>query len=222
MKFFRQYSSDRVIIKEFVSKLEMRKLDKDFVIFKNEDIGYSFFIVLWGEVALVNDQILNCNGRNKIVSDPNYKSVQKFSRGMVFGEETVIEGTKKSVERTMNAVCTQQTTVLVMGSLDYYKITHSYDKELRKEMKKILLNCEAFLNFEDSKINYIVSKMKLKHYDMASEVLTAGELVTDLCIVRNGVVKLIKTLPRPMMHSMTSPLSAAASPVSPNRGTNTL
>ena len=200
VKFFSQYSSDRGIISEFASQLEMRKMPKDFVIYKTEDIGHSFYIVLWGEVVLLNDQIMNSNGRNKILCDPNYKSIQRFGRGQVFGEETVEEGNKKSIERTLNAVCSQDTTLLVMRALDYHKIAKNYDKELRKEMKKTLMNCKPFSNFDSAKIDYIVTKMKLKYYDMASEVLTSGEHVKNLCIVRNGVVKLVRTLPKPSVN----------------------
>jgi hypothetical protein len=92
VKFFAHFASDRTIISDFSSKLHSRKVEKDILVFKTEDIGYQFFIVLKGEIALVNDQILNSRGRNKMISDPNNKSVLKFGRGQIFGEEVVTSG----------------------------------------------------------------------------------------------------------------------------------
>lgn len=187
-------------MREFVSQLEMVKVEKEEIVYRNSDIGHSFYVVLWGEVALLSDLMLNSNGRNKILSDANFKSLTRFGRAQIFGEEAVAETTTRSVERSMNAICTQSATLLVMVAADYYRIARTYDTELRGEMKNILLNCKIFADFEESKIDYLVSKMKLIFHDIATEILVSGQAVKDICIVRKGVVKLIKSLPRPVIN----------------------
>eukprot|EP00596_Hydrurales_sp_CCMP1899_P005345 CAMPEP_0119043616 /NCGR_PEP_ID=MMETSP1177-20130426/24079_1 /TAXON_ID=2985 /ORGANISM="Ochromonas sp, Strain CCMP1899" /LENGTH=422 /DNA_ID=CAMNT_0007012105 /DNA_START=134 /DNA_END=1403 /DNA_ORIENTATION=+ len=122
VKFFAHFASDRSIISEFSSKLSSRRVEKDVLVYQTDDTGHQFFIVLKGEIALVNDQILNSRGRNKMISDPNNKSVLKFGRGQIFGEEVVTSGKTRSIERTMNALCLQPTTLLMMNMVDYQEI----------------------------------------------------------------------------------------------------
>jgi hypothetical protein len=91
-----------------------------------------------------------------------------------------------------------------MNMVDYQEIAGNHDRALRKEIKKAILNCKVFSNFDEKKVDYLVSIAKLKYYDISSEVLSAGQSVKDLCIIRSGVVKLVKAISESLLYTPPS------------------
>lgn len=198
--FFSHYSCDRRALGDFAKKSDMRTIEKGGVIYRAGEHAHSLLIVLSGEIVLVPFERTETHVDNIPPAGNvpySFKSMQKLTKGMVIGEEEIDYG-DYPVRRTSSAVCTQMSTILELQSTDYKAVARRCDVDLRAEMKKMVLSCKPFSNFDETKINYIVSKMKVMYYTMGEELLSSGEVMRDLCIVRSGVVKLIKELPQPM------------------------
>ena len=210
--FFSFYSCDRKALGEFAKKLDMRTIEKGGVVYRSGEHAHSLLIVLSGEIVLVpfdktETHVDNIPPAGNVPY--SFKSMQKLTKGMVIGEDEIDYG-EYPVRRTTSAVCSQISTILELQSTDYKAVKRKCDIDLRTEMKKMVLSCKPFSNFDDAKINYIVSKMKVMYYNMGEELLASGEVMKDMCIVRSGVVKLIKGLPQPMTCSSPSPVESVA------------
>ena len=188
LKFFAGFASDRDLIFKIASNVELATYPKDEFIFEQGMIGLHFFMVLDGEVSIV---------RCKKDSDGEIREMStlvKLFRGQTFGE-TALES--KGGFRTAGALATQHTHLLTMHVDIYKTLIMQYKSVLRLEVRSVLSSCPAFTDWEDSYIEQLASSALIRNFGVGIEILKEGDVSKNLYIIKQGMIKLIKSMDKP-------------------------
>lgn len=184
-KFFAEFSAQDVfyqVAREV--QLEIYKPDK--VIFEEREIGRKFYLILDGEVSIV---------KVKHMEDYDETTVLvKLYRGQSFGE-TALES--KDGHRTAGAVATQLTRLLMLNCDDYHVILAKHKVKLKEEVLLALSTSAIFADWEKNKLEQLAGYVVVRSYGGNNEILLAGDKVTSVMMIKSGIVKLIKKMPKP-------------------------
>ena len=127
------------------------------------------------------------------------KIIRNVARGesfCVFDEDTVRTGGTDEYEGAV-AVAVQNCTLLTLSSEEYSRVMIEYQDVLREEVRVVLDHCDVFRDWDPVSLDRLSSVVMLKPFGANVEILRAGDTVPYLCIIKRGVVKLIKAIDRP-------------------------
>ena len=117
LKFFQSLASDAKVMAEIACKMDMVAFDMGDFIFEKGDPGSHFYVILDGEISIV-DTTKNADG--EIV---NMVTFVKLFRGQTFGE-TALES--KGGKRTAGAFISRKAHLLTLEADDYQRIMSRY------------------------------------------------------------------------------------------------
>mmetsp|Transcript_2982 Transcript_2982/g.4523 ORF Transcript_2982/g.4523 Transcript_2982/m.4523 type:complete len:594 (-) Transcript_2982:264-2045(-) len=188
VKFFSGIASDPIVMRDCAKRIKLITFEKDDYVFYEGDIGKSFYILADGEVSIVK-QARSLDGEKS-----KLEVLTKLFRGQTFGE-TALDN--EDGKRSAGAIASQRTNLLCMDVADYKRIFANYRLALRNDIREILASCAIFSTWSSEDLDKLADHAVVKTYSANSVLLQKGMPVTDLYIVRRGVVKLMKEIPTP-------------------------
>ncbi len=198
LKFFQSLASDAEVMAQIACKMDMVAFDMGDFIFEKGDPGSHFYVILDGEISIV-DTTKNADG--EIV---NMVTFVKLFRGQTFGE-TALES--KGGKRTAGAFISRKAHLLTLEADDYQRIMSRYKSVLQEEVEQVLKLCPVFVDWEKKKQKQLASYFISLHYSPGSVILEAGKPVNKLYIIKRGIVKVVKAINKPKI-SMKDTLNA--------------
>mmetsp|Transcript_20879 Transcript_20879/g.19026 ORF Transcript_20879/g.19026 Transcript_20879/m.19026 type:complete len:652 (+) Transcript_20879:19-1974(+) len=187
LKFFSKFHNDRDFLRRIAIKLELEIYNKDDIIFHEGHVGHHFYMILDGEVSIVKTKVYK---KSKLIENI---TLVKLFRGQTFGE-TALDGNGL---RTAGAVATQQTYLLVLHERDYHGIMSKFKTSVRKEVYDLLSTVLIFQTWNDEKLIQLANSAIIEQYGPNYNIIKMGDTVTHLCIIKRGMVKLLKTIDKP-------------------------
>ena len=184
-KFFAEFSAQDVFY-QVAREVQLEIYKQDKVIFQEHEIGRKFYLILDGEVSIV---------KVKHMEDYDETTVLvKLYRGQSFGE-TALES--KDGHRTAGAIATQMSRLLVLNVDDYHIILAKHKVKLKEEVLLALSGSAIFADWEKNKLEQLAGFVVVRSYGGNNEILLAGDKVTSVMMIKSGIVKLIKKMPKP-------------------------
>lgn len=114
-------------------------------------------------------------------------------RGQSFGE-TALE--VAGGLRSAGAIASQLTTLLTLYVTDYQMILSHFKAGLMEEVYTVLMTSFFFDGWEEEKLKKLAGSAICKHYGANNEIIKAGEKVSTLMMIKSGIVKLVKQMPK--------------------------
>lgn len=190
LKFFAPFAADHALMTTIAGKVELCRFAHGDAVFEEGMLGEHFYMVLDGEV-----QIVRCKkDQDGFVKDTTV--LVTLFRGQTFGETAIESATGL---RTAGAIASSKTgtKLLAMHVDDYKQVILGYKLVLRGEVKTVLQSCPAFRELTDGALNTLAEQAVLRNFGSNTEIQKAGEPSHVLFIVKQGIVKLGKTVPKP-------------------------
>ena len=190
LKFFVNVQ-ERKILRRIAEGIQITKYEKDEYIFQEGDPGEHFYMIVGGEISIVK------NVKDK---DGEFQEITlvKLYRGHTFGD-TALES--KGGLRTAGAKCTNKAYMLTLHADPYNEIMSSYRTLLTKEVKDVLSHNELFSTWDEEQLNILAGKAVVKHFGANMELVKAGDHVHTLYIIKCGLLRIMKRIERPPLHS---------------------
>lgn len=188
LKFFHAFKNDEHTLREIAGEVELAELQKDDFLFEAGMLGEHFYMILDGEISIV---LCKKNADGDILST---NVLVKLYRGQTFGE-TALESS--GGVRSAGALASQPSGLLSLHVDIYKRIVGAYKQHLRAEVRLVLVSCPAFSEFSDEALDTLAREAIMRNYHSNKEILKEGDSSKYLCIVKQGLVKVIKKLKRP-------------------------
>jgi len=172
LKVFSDFSNRSAMYK-IANNLELHHYRRGKFIFRQNDPGLHFFIVLDGEISIVkykshlipsNNTVPNNNEKSEeneeenqdeeagVISATHYDVIWKCYRGQSFGE-TALEC--EGGLRTAGAVATRQSTLMALHVDPFRLVLTAFKRAQTEEVKILLKNSMLFDGWEEEKIDYL-------------------------------------------------------------------
>lgn len=193
LKFFAPFSNNKDVINKISQKLELATFAKGSFIFHEGDFGDQFFIIYDGEVSIVKM-------KKTIDDNEELKVLVKMYRGQSFGE-TALES--QGGLRTAGALSSQLTRLFTLRAEDYQTILSQYKSVLSEEVRHVLGSSLLFNSWEPSKLDYLSSFAVVRGFGANTEILKANEKCNNLYLIKSGIVKIMKSMPKPDISNIT-------------------
>lgn len=201
LKFFSSFQSNREILDQVASKVELLTYQKGDTVFDEGQPGHHFYIILDGEISIV-----------RIKKDPDSTMdhtivLVRMFRGQTFGE-TALES--KGGLRTAGAQASQNARLLSLHAEQYNTILSSFRTILKEEVRAILGSSYLFQDWESEKLDYLASLAIIRNFDANAEIMKANEPVASLMMIKSGIVQLIKSIPKNVIGNLKKAVSEEA------------
>jgi CRP-like cAMP-binding protein len=125
-------------------------------------------------------------------------------KGDTFGETAL---KSEDGKRSANAKCTQSSILLIIQCEDYLAIEAEHEVFLREQKLQMVRRCPAFRNIKEHTQIRVADRMHIKRYDANTVITNRGEKSRTLCLVRKGMIKVLKSTPLDLCEQV-SPVSA--------------
>lgn len=190
LKFFAPFIKDNALMQSIAMKVELNRYEQGDPIFEEGMKGEHFYMVLDGEVSIVKCK-KNIDGY--VVSTT---VLVVLFRGQTFGE-TALESVGGF--RTAGALATSKTgtALLSMHVDDYKSIILGYKLVLRGEVRQVLKSCPAFVELSQESLDTLAESAVLRNFGIGIEIFQAGDPSKHLYILKQGIVRLTKEIPKP-------------------------
>lgn len=132
----------------------------------------------------------------------------KLGCGQYFGENAL---QSKEGLRTASALATKKTRLLVLHADDYQSILSGFKDVIRVQVRKTLSSSTCILRFMKAAIlDQLSTFVIVRNYPMNHEIVSHGSRMSSLYLIKSGIVKIIKAIPK---EGMQSAIAAGASRV---------
>ena len=188
VKFFSSMT-DRYQLSRIACALELVTYKKDDFIFHEGDIGNHFFIIFEGEASIA-----------KVKKDPKGNIVSKLVLvtlfpGQAFGETALAI---KDGVRSAAAYCSGKTLSMLSLYIDDYQIImKEYQAVFFKDVSERFNTYPMFKTFTKEMMNEVISSAVVRNFAADKVLLTKGSTNSQLFIIKQGIVKVIKHIKRP-------------------------
>jgi CRP-like cAMP-binding protein len=210
VKLFSSFASNRTLLTKIASRIEIRYYEKGKFVFQEGDDGDCCYIILDGEVSIVKlksnqiylEEMFNIDEDDvdEILSRITDKTtLVRLFRGHHFGE-TALENASSgqgSGARTAGAITMQTTRLCRIDAQVYNEIMSKYKSLLTVEIRLALSSSSIFKDWDAHKLDELAKSANLRMFSANCEILKAGEPVKYLMMVKSGIVKLLKKIPKP-------------------------
>ena len=185
--FFGLFSDDMETLIHLAKKIMMREIDKNQYLFRQGDAGDVFYVLYEGAITITTFV------PNVVKGAPDVeKDLKQLHKGDTFGETALkMPGGKRGA----NAKAEQNSILLIIQCEDFLAIEEEHEVFINAQKMKMVQRCPAFKDFGQAKLDSIVSKMSVKMYDAHNVITSRGEASPDLCLIRKGLVKVLKSTP---------------------------
>jgi CRP-like cAMP-binding protein len=203
-EFFRMMADDMDSLTNLCKKIDVVRLKTEQYVFHQGDPGNVFYVLYEGGISITisyGAEKANHGGD----AGEGEKTLKLLLKGDTFGENALKSETGK---RSANAKCTQDCFLLIIGCEDYLTIESEHEAFRREQKLSMLRRCPAFSEFSQDQLAQIVAKMGVKRYDAQTVITNRGDPSPDLCLIKRGMVKVLKSTPL----SICEPRSSAAAP----------
>lgn len=198
-----------------IFQTKMNKIDGDETTSKLKDMDQT-----------LSDFESNDNSENddddELIDDPNiaFNNGYDFNDSVVplacihhsetFCKYNIEKKNEKKLYKTAIAMSFVPSTILTLSIKVYDEIVSDYNFLIKDEVFTVLSHSPVFSSWSPAALDKLSSRVVLRSYESNSLISKAGEPVKYLNIIRKGVVKLVKPLPRP--DTSTSSLSQFSRP----------
>jgi CRP-like cAMP-binding protein len=180
--------NDRSVVEEIARHVSLKQCIKGETIFREGDIGEHFYIVLDGEVSIFKMQQSNKSSDVEVMN-----VLVKLFRGQTFGD-TALE---TRAGRSAGAMASQPTNLLMLHGNDYQRVMGATRVILRQEVKELFHQGNIFGGLPRKKRDILESSVIMRAYAANSVIFKQGDPAKYLYVVKQGVVSLVKSIPRP-------------------------
>ena len=178
---------DEKALEDLCGKISMKRYNENDYIFHQGDHGQIFYVLFSGAVSITSFV------PNTIRGEKDIERVWKMlHKGDTFGETAL---KSEDGKRSANAKCTQSSILLTVECDDFHAIQDEHEVFLREQKLKMVARCPAFSAIEPDILNKVVDKMHIKQYDAQTVITNRGDKAQDLCLIRRGMVKVLKSTP---------------------------
>ena len=201
LKIFSSFSSHPETVFLIASKLELQDFYNGSYIFQEGAPGHHFYIILEGEISIVKKKRLAELSSETVV-------LVKLGCGQYFGENAL---QSKEGVRTASALATKKTRLLVLHADDYQNILAGFKEVIREQVRKTLSSSTCILRFMKAAIlDQLSTFVIVRNYPMNHEIVSHGSRMSSLYLIKSGIVKVIKAIPK---EGMQGALQAGAARV---------
>jgi len=190
VKFFSSIN-DRFQLGRIACALELVTFNKDEFVFEEGEIGNHFFIIFDGEVSIVK---VKKNNKGQIIS--KLVLVTLFP-GQSFGETALAH---KDGVRSAGAYCSGKLLSLLSLYIDdYQSIMKEFQAEFTREVFHKFQSIPIFKTFNDEVMREIVKSVVVRNFSAEKVLLSKGSTNTQLFLIKQGIVKVIKHVKKPVV-----------------------
>ena len=161
------------IIYSLLRKIEIKKFDKNTIIFSEGGTGDYFYIIKEGSVE---------------VSSENNNLIKILHRGNTFGELALLE--RKKRKETVKTL--ENTLLYQLDGKIFRNIVKTINKEELDDRLKFISIVPIFQNLENIKLNLLASSMFKCTFDEGQFVFYEGDLGDSVYIIKEGELECIK------------------------------
>eukprot|EP01041_Mallomonas_annulata_P011155 gene11155-23316_t len=203
LQCFSMVSDDRAVLQRVVEQLSMASYRKGESIAASGGLDSYLFIVLEGEMAVVNcrettDPISGLGSEELSGGGSSSPIREKIPAGKTF---CIKDWSAVSVDgsyRFCGAMASlQPTVILTLPIHEYLRVIDNYNMALRTEVLAVLGNCAVFSDWDSPRLKRLATMVTLKAFAANEDILHAGDYVGCMYIVRKGVVRLMKAIDKP-------------------------
>ncbi len=184
--FFKMLADDHKALEDLCGKISLKTFKPNEYIFKQGDQGDVFYVLYEGAVSITTFVSSPIRGEKDIE-----KVLKLLHKGDTFGETAL----KTGDGRGANAKCTQSSLLIIIECEDFLAIEREHEVFLREQKLSMVRRCPAFSDFTVNQLTQIVQKMDVKRYDAQTVITSRGDKAPDLCLIRKGMVKVLKSTP---------------------------
>eukprot|EP01036_Dinobryon_divergens_P034718 gene34718-44903_t len=201
-KIFHQFEKEPNILVEIASKMELTICQPGEYLYNDGDSHSEIHIILEGGIKIAKkSEVIDEEGG--ITNDLVILIV--LSQGQFFGhgqEDLVpIEDENSGKVCASCIVSDIETRLLTLKKEDYDHIFHRFNNTVREETFKMLrTSCYSyFRKWDEDKIRAMAAAVKIKYFNYNRKVIKSGMLVKELFILRKGLIKIIKPVPKKLL-----------------------
>ncbi|GMH50585.1 hypothetical protein TL16_g00812 [Triparma laevis f. inornata] len=186
-KFFQMLADDMEALVHLCKKMTVHEIQKGEYLFRKGDLGDVFYVLYEGAIAIT------IFTPNVVKGAPDVEKLLKLlHKGDTFGETALKTAGGR---RGANAKAETKSLLLIIQCEDFLSIEEEHEVFINEQKMKMVQRCPAFMEFSHSQLENIVSKMDVKRYDAQTVITSRGDVAPDLCLIRKGMVKVLKSTP---------------------------
>ena len=180
---------------EIAKKLTIEKYVHDEYIFRQDDEGFKFYIVLSGTViGFIENSKYFQQGSAVVTTN---KEVVRLNEGQSFGEMALISGASRSL--SMKAY--NDVTLIVLHKDDYLKCFGDKISDKIIEIKDFLSKSKSFSHMDTKDIRTLASKLVVKNISTSQKICDQGEICRTLHILKNGQISILRVIHKSKINS---------------------
>jgi CRP-like cAMP-binding protein len=187
LKFFHSFSTYPETVAQIAARLELQSFVNGSHVFHEGEVGYSFYVILDGEVSIYK--------RKRVQSADNVLEnvlLVRLGCGQHFGEAAL---ENKDGLRTASAVASKTCNLLVLHREDYLTILSQFKVLLKVAVRRSLCMASSmFSHLSRSTIDSLANVAVIRSFTPNSVIYLSGTRISNLMIVKSGLVKLIKPI----------------------------
>jgi len=193
VKFFSSMT-DRYQLGRIACALELVTYGKDEFVFHEGEIGNHFYIVFEGEASIAK---VKKDAKGRIIS--KLVLVTLFP-GQSFGETALA---KKDGLRSAAAYCSgKNLSMLSLFIDDYQSIMKEFQVVFFKDVSERFASYPMFRTFTNEMMEEVIGSAVVRHFAADKILLTKGSVNTQLFIIKQGIVKVVKHVKKPSVEDI--------------------
>ena len=154
-------------------------------VFKKGDIGTNFMTVFEGEVHVTITIPAPGGGFQE-------KLLKRLHKNDTFGETALLNVGGK---RTAHIYAEQHSKLLTIDCDPFLQIQTIYNNHQREEKMDVFNQCLAFRSWKKEQLHMLCDKLSVKSYEVGQVVVEQGHKLSELYLLKSGVVKVLKAVP---------------------------
>ena len=201
---FLSNSPDPSALHKVAENITSRAVEAGQYIFREGDEGTAFYCIYEGEVNITKSYQIEVPDQHKAkgggaapsaakkVDDTAEIILKRLHRGDTFGETAL---NQDAGVRTASALVHHPSRILVVEKDVYRDVGKEHEAALVEERMLVMSKCAAFASWDARRLRAVCEQLVVRLYDAHSVIAQEGDAVRDLCVIKSGVVKVMKTVP---------------------------
>lgn len=199
------------VVHKIANKLTLQRYEEFTYIFKEKDEGHYFYIILSGNVRI--EKLIKRKKTEQELEEER-KAAESINEFQVDNEKqkdeviplvTLKPGANFGIAalesadslRTASAVCLKDPVMLLgLHAADYHSILGKYQDMRIKEVRELLMSSSSlFRNLPEETIEKLALSANVYSYGVNQEIIQVGAKITNLTLIKKGLVKIVKAVP---------------------------